>query len=91
VKSSLASIKTDHIPPGDLEWMEREFAEMNRQMSYPEHVPATAAPALGDRAVPRFENTRRYERLRRKYRFSRFFSTASQTVGNWMKGSSRTA
>ncbi|HSZ56214.1 MAG TPA: hypothetical protein VK797_11170 [Tepidisphaeraceae bacterium] len=86
VKPSLASVKTEHIPPGDLEWMEREFAEMNRRMNYPEHVPATADPALGQRAVPQFENTRRYERLRRKHRFSRFFTGASETLGNWMKG-----
>ena len=78
IKPSLASIKTDRIPPRDLEWMESEFAEMNGQMNYPEHVPATAPSSLGERAVPVFENTRRYERLRRKHRFSRFFM-------GWMK------
>jgi hypothetical protein len=89
VKPSLASIKTDHIPPGDLEWMEREFAGMNHRMSYPEHVAATADPALGHRAVPRFENTRRYERLRRKHRLSRFISGASETIEHWIKGDDR--
>jgi len=81
IKPSLANIKTDHTPPGDLEWMEREFAEMNTAMGYPAHVPPTASHSLGERAVPRFENTRRYERLRRKYRLSRFLSGMS----NWMK------
>jgi hypothetical protein len=83
VKPSLAAVKTERIPRGDLEWMEREFAEMNRQMNYPEHVEATAGASLGDRAVPRFENTRRYERLRRKYRISRFISTL--VPGRWMR------
>ena len=87
VKSSLATIKTQHIPPGDLEWMEREFAQMNAAMGYPAHVPASSDSSLPQRAVPRFENTRRYERLRRKYRFSRFFSTAGQTVGSWFRKS----
>lgn len=88
VKSSLASVKTDHIPRGDLEWMEREFAELNRQLNYPEHVPPTAGASLGDRAVPRFENTRRYERLRRRHRISRFISTL--VPGKWMKRDGRT-
>jgi hypothetical protein len=81
VKPALANIKTDHTPPEDLEWMEREFAEMNAAMGYAAHVPATAGASLGRRAVPRFENTRRYERLRRKYRISRFLSG----MGSWMK------
>ena len=87
IKPSLATIKTEHTPPGDLEWMEREFAEMNAAMGYPEHVPSTANHSLGDRAIPRFENTRRYERLRRKYRLSRFFVN----VGSLFGRKSRTA
>lgn len=86
IKPSLASVKTNHIPSDDLKWMEREFGEMNCQMNYPEHVPATVDPSLGQRAVPRFENTRRYERLRRKHRLSRFISGASETIENWIKG-----
>jgi len=81
IKPSLANVKTDHTPPGDLAWMEREFDEFNSAMGYPAHVPPTAAHSLGERAVPRFENTRRYERLRRKYRLSRFLSGMS----SWMK------
>jgi hypothetical protein len=81
IKPTLAKIKTDHTPPGDLEWMEKEFAELNTAMGYPEHVPCTASHSLGQRAIPRFENTRRYERLRRKYRLSHFLSGMT----NWMK------
>jgi len=87
IKPSLATIKTEHTPPGDLEWMEREFAEMNVAMGYPDHVPSTANHSLGDRAIPRFENTRRYERLRRKYRISRFFLN----IGSFIKRKSPTA
>lgn len=86
IRPTLASVKTDHTPRGDLDWMEHEFAEMNAALNYPAHVEPTANDALGDRAVPRFENTRRYERLRRKYRLSRFFFN----MGSWMKGGSRT-
>jgi len=87
IRPTLASVKTEHTPRGDLDWMEREFAEMNAALNYPAHVEPTASHALGDRAVPRFENTRRYERLRRKYRLSRFLLG----MGSWMKGGSRTA
>ena len=80
IKPSLAKIKTDHTPPGDLEWMEKEFAELNTAMNYPAHVPSTASHSLGQR-IPRFENTRRYERLRRKYRLSHFLSGMT----HWMK------
>ena len=33
------TIKTEHTPPEDLEWMEREFAEMNAAMGYPVTFP----------------------------------------------------
>ena len=52
IKPSLASVKTEHTPPGDLEWIEREFAEMNLAMGYPAHVPATASPSLGQAQFP---------------------------------------
>ena len=84
IRPSLAALKTEHIGRGDLEWMEREFAGMNAEMAYPAHVPPAAPPTLPERAIPRFENTRRYERLRRKYRFSRFFASARDIVGKWM-------
>lgn len=80
VEPSLMRVKTNRIPPNDLEWMERHFAEMNRAMGYPEHV-AGEAPAEPARAVPRFEFTRRYERLQRKYRLSR----SIRNVTDWAK------
>ena len=43
--------------------MEREFAAFNREMDYPEHAPPAPhrrrPPA---RAVPKWENTRRFRR-----------------------------
>lgn len=86
IKPSLSSIRTDHTPRADLEWMEREFAEMNAAMGYPEHVEPAAAPDLPERAVPRFENTRRYERLRRKTRVSRFFAAAARKLSRPLRG-----
>ena len=66
VNPKLAELKTRNIPPGDLEWMEREFAEFNRAMNYPEHAPrAESAAADAPRAVPRWENTRRYRKSQR--------------------------
>lgn len=69
IDPALFAVKTDRIPPGDLQWLETHFAEMNRQMRYPEHVAPTAPPAPA-RAIPRFENTRRHERYQRKQRLS---------------------
>ncbi len=71
VKSQLADIRVDQIPPGDLEWMEREFTDFNEAMKYPRHVQRKAP---WDRAFhvaeARFENTTRHRRdiKRRKYR-----------------------
>ncbi len=66
VKPNLAAVKTQHIPVGDLEWMETHFAEMNRVMGYPAHVPPMIPSDQPRTAVPVFENTRRCERIRRK-------------------------
>jgi len=81
VVPALLTVKTEHIPPLDLEWMEQKFAEMNRQMNYPEHIPSQA-PADPARATPRFELTRRYARLQRRYRLSR----SIRNVTEWAKG-----
>ena len=87
IQPKLATVNTDHVPPEDLEWMELEFAEMNRQMEYPRHVePSRGDDTLPRRAVPRFENTRRYERLRRKHRISRFLQTVSGAVTGLLPG-----
>jgi hypothetical protein len=84
VKPSFSTACTHNIPPADLDWLEREFAGFNTAMGYPAHVPSTA-PADPPRAIPRFENTRRYNRLRRRYPVSNFFQTAGRRVSEWMK------
>lgn len=63
LKPSLADVKVRNIPPGDLEWLEREFADFNRATGYAEHIaPAGQASENGtpQRDIPRWENTRRY-------------------------------
>jgi hypothetical protein len=62
----LAQIKTRHVPPADLEWMESEFADFNADMRYPAHV-AVEAPATPGIAAATFEQTRRYERLQKRH------------------------
>lgn len=81
LRPSLAAVKTQNIPPADLEWIEREFAEMNRTMGYAEHLPpAPQDPTIPGRAAPRFENTRRYERLLRKNRVRWYLSVAGKAL-----------
>jgi hypothetical protein len=70
------TLRIDKVPILDLEWMEREFAELNTAMGYPEHVPAVKANAP-DRAVPGFEHTRRYERIARQRPVLKFFRRLS--------------
>lgn len=82
VKPHLADIKTQHIPVGDLEWMEHHFAEMNRTMRYPEHVPSAIAPDQPTVALPTFENTRRCERIRRKRGLPRLLDYLNRGVAS---------
>jgi hypothetical protein len=72
-------VNTPSIPHDDLAWMESRFAEMNQVMGYPRHMAAEALPSPA-RAVPRFENTRRWERLRRKNRLSRSIQKWADTL-----------
>lgn len=66
--TSLAKVKVRHVPPGDLEWLEREFADFNRDMRYPAHVDRGGAwTSDAQSAVAKFENTRRFERQKRKH------------------------
>src|SRR3954447_7545544 len=58
----LADLKTKSVPPEDLDWMEREFAAFNREMGYPEHAPRNAPPETPTRAIPKWENTRRFRK-----------------------------
>lgn len=85
LRPSLAEVKTQNIPPADLEWIEREFAEMNGAVGYPLHVaPAAASESLPARAAPRFENTRRYERLLRKNRVHWYLTVARKALGGML-------
>jgi hypothetical protein len=76
---SLMRVKTPCIPPDDLKWIESRFAEMNRVMGYSQQVAAESL-AFPARAVPRFENTRRCERLLRKHRLSRSVRKLANSV-----------
>jgi hypothetical protein len=80
LRPSLGAVKTGNIPPCDLEWIEREFRDMNVAMGYAEHVRDAQPKSDVTRAVPRFENTRRYERLRRKNRLGRYLSVARNAL-----------
>jgi hypothetical protein len=68
VKPSLADLRTGNVPPQDLEWLEKEFAEFNSTCGYVEHAPPAAGASRDgreQRAVPRWENTRRHRRSQR--------------------------
>ncbi len=67
VNPSLAALKVEAIPPLDLEWLEKEFAEFNRVEGYVAHA-QRSVPWAGsvDRLVARWENTRRYKKKMRK-------------------------
>lgn len=85
IDPKLFKIKTDHIPPEDLEWLETRFAAMNRKMNYPEHV-SPQAPSSPVRAVPTFENTRRHERYERKQRLSNSIRKITDAVKGMIPG-----
>ena len=71
VKPSLADLRTGNIPPDDLAWIEREFADFNRAFGYPQHAPPAEASADSAgrerRAVPRWESTRRYRKSQKPF------------------------
>ncbi|HEY8668109.1 MAG TPA: hypothetical protein VIL86_15785 [Tepidisphaeraceae bacterium] len=66
INPSLIELKTGNIPPEDLDWLEREFAEFNRAFGYPEHAPRTPWKGEQMRAIPRWENTRRHMKKQKK-------------------------
>ena len=68
-------VNVSKIGIDDLDWLEREFADFNRAMNYPEHVDRGQAEASPARAIPSFEQTRRYARLSRK-----------QPIKRWVRG-----
>ena len=92
IKPSLAAVSTRHIPPDDLKWIETEFAEMNQVMNYPLALePAFSEEGQLRRAIPCFETTRRYERLRRKHRFSRLMKGIGKSLAGVISGSGSTS
>ena len=83
VKPPLADLRVANIPPEDLDWLEKEFAEFNRAFGYVEHAPP--APGLSwegreRRAVPRWENTRRFRRSQRP--FTKFQAAVARLADN---------
>ncbi|HEX4793798.1 MAG TPA: hypothetical protein VH370_08405 [Humisphaera sp.] len=71
IQPAMAQVKTDHIPPADLEWMEQEFADMNADLGYAAHIPSQAAADVPARAVPNIDCTRRYRAASRALRHQR--------------------
>lgn len=65
INPALAEVKTSAIPLADLDWMEREFADMNEALGYPLNLPRKAIAPCPERAVPNFQCTRRHSQLRR--------------------------
>jgi hypothetical protein len=57
LRRELCVPETNHIPAGDLQWIESEFADLLSDMDYPPHADARSAPP--GRAVPRIEYSRR--------------------------------
>ena len=68
IRPSLARVKTDQVPPADLEWMEEEFADMNASLGYPAHIPSQAPAEVPKRAIPTFDCTRKHSLARRAIR-----------------------
>ncbi len=86
VNPSLAALTTRNVPPNDLAWMEQEFAEFNRALGYPLHAePEGDWTGREQRAIPSFENTRRFRKAQRPLRrlsaaFSRLASGVASAV-----------
>lgn len=81
VKRSLADLRVGNVPPEDLQWMEREFEEFNRASGYVEHAPTPAGAAPAEpRAVPKWENTRRYHKSQRP--FTKIQAAVSKIASN---------
>lgn len=66
VNASLAGLKVDHIPPDDLAWLETEFAQFNQTEGYPRHAARQGDWTGPPRALPAWENTRRYKKKHNK-------------------------
>jgi hypothetical protein len=71
--------EASQIPPGDLAWLEEEFAEFNRVQGYPAKL--SAAPLRGPRSIPRFEVTRRFKWQLQKNPLRRLMLKLSNSSG----------
>jgi hypothetical protein len=68
--ASYTKINVERIPPADLDWLEEEFAQLNEICGYPRHLPRCQQTSISSRAVPLWENTRRYHKQRPLLRIS---------------------
>lgn len=62
VRPELAALAMGNIPAGDLAWIEREFGDYHAAMGYPTGPQYLPCEPTDERIVPRYENTKRYER-----------------------------
>jgi hypothetical protein len=87
VSPSMAKPSIANIPPDDQAWLEKEFAEFNAIHGYPANITRTQPWRNGKkRAVPAFENTRRYALAQRKRRIKRLTLGLPQTCMNILSG-----
>jgi hypothetical protein len=80
VVPELAEVRTDRIPPNDLEWIDRELHEMNTALGYPAHIDARSAITTSPRAVPNFECTRRHRHETRKHGAAKLLASLTSRV-----------
>jgi hypothetical protein len=66
IRPETANCRAERILPADLAWIEKEFAEYNSILDYPEHLDPHTLQQDGARSFPLFEKTKRYQQLRRK-------------------------
>lgn len=66
VRPEMTGLCVGRIPVQDLHWLEYEFSEYNRVLSYVAHAETAAIGPVG-RAVPTFRHTKLHRRLRRSH------------------------
>jgi hypothetical protein len=78
------NLQSEDILSGDLVWLEKEFEEFNYVCNYPAHLKVIGGPdRTANRAIPRYELTRRYMRQDSLIR-----KIISSSCLNWLKTSS---
>jgi hypothetical protein len=87
VSPELVRPSVSNIPPDDHEWLEKEFEEFNTIHGYPPHIKRNHPwPGSRTRAVPAYENTRRYALAQRKHRLKRLTIGLPKTCMNLLNG-----